>query len=99
MDNWPCDSDDDVVRLSRKDKNGFIDCRELFYEDELESDDDEELFKNKIDEALNNNGLYLAIALGDGMEACDYGITVDKDFNMHFAKDIMVLFQVANIVK
>ena len=86
MDNWPCDSDDDdVVRLSRKDKNGFIDCRELFYEDELESDDDEELFKNKIDEALNNNGLYLAIAFGeDGLG--DYGITIDKDFNMHFAK-------------
>ena len=78
----PYDSYDAVVGLYRKDKNGFIDCKELFYEDEL---DDEEIFKKRIDDALNNNGLYLAIAFGeDGLG--DYGITIDKDFNMHFAK-------------
>ena len=38
------------------------------------------------DEALNNNGLYLAIAFGEGDEECDYGITIDKDFIMHLAK-------------
>lgn len=87
IDKWPHDSDDAVVGLHRKDENGFIDCRELFYEDEFESIyDDEELFKKRIDNALNNNGLYLAIAFGEGEEECDYGITIDKDFNMRFAK-------------
>ena len=82
MRECPYDSDDAVVGLGRQDKDGFIDCKELFYEDEL---DDEEIFKKRIDDALNNNGLYLAIAFGeDGLG--DYGITIDKDFNMHFAK-------------
>ncbi len=87
MDNWPHDSDDAVVGLHGKDKDGFINCSELFYADEIdEIYEDEKLFKNRIYEALNNNGLYLAIAFGDGTEDCDYGITIDKDFIMHFAK-------------
>lgn len=82
MRECPYDSDDAVVGLGRKDKDGFINCRELFYEDET---DDNEIFEKRIDDALNNNGLYLAIAFGeDGLG--DYGITIDKDFNMHFAK-------------
>lgn len=85
MSNCPYDSDDAVVGLGRKDKNGFIDCNELFYENETDDDEDDEIFEKIIDEALNNNGLYLAIAFGeDGLG--DYGITIDKDFNMHFAK-------------
>lgn len=85
MSNCPYDSDDAVVGLGRKDKNGFIDCNELFYENETNDDEDDEIFEKIIDEALNNNGLYLAIAFGeDGLG--DYGITIDKDFNMHFAK-------------
>ena len=82
MRECPYDSDDAVVGLGRKDKDGFINCRELFYEGET---DDDEIFEKRIDDALNNNGLYLAIAFGeDGLG--DYGITIDKDFNMHFAK-------------
>ena len=85
MSNCPYDSDDAVVSLGRKDKNGFIDCNELFYENETDDDEDDEIFEKIIDEALNNNGLYLAIAFGeDGLG--DYGLTIDKDFNMHFAK-------------
>ena len=85
MRECPYDSDDAVVGLGRKDKDGFIDCYELFYENETDDDDDDEIFEKRIDDALNNNGLYLAIAFGeDGLG--DYGITIDKDFNMHFAK-------------
>ena len=84
MFKWPYDSYDAVVSLHGKDEKGFVDCNWIFAEDDPIYDDPVE-FKNKIDKALNNNGLYLAIAFGeDGLD--DYGITIDKDFNMHFAK-------------
>lgn len=88
MRKWPYDTHDAVVELYEKDIDGFIDCEELFYEDKLTSIyDDEQLIKEKIVHALNHhNGLYLAIAFGEDVEEGDYGITIDKDFNMHFAK-------------
>ncbi len=85
MFKWPYDSYDAVVSLHGKDEKGFVDCNWIFAEDDPIYDNPVE-FKNKIDEALNNNGLYLAIALGEGDEECDYGITIDKYFNMHLAK-------------
>ena len=57
MRECPYDSDDTVVGLGRKDKDGFIDCYELFYENETDDDDYDEIFEKRIDDALNDNGL------------------------------------------
>lgn len=88
MRNWPHDySDDAVAGLGHKDERGFIDCDELFYDDELDLIyEDEELFKNRIDEALNYNGLYLYLDSCSGNELCDCGVIIYEDFKIDFAK-------------